>query len=62
MRIRELRLKAGLKVTELADRVGVKHPAVVSWEQGKKMPTADKLPKLAAALGCTISDLFADAS
>ena len=62
MRIRELRKKAGLTMTQLADRTGVTHPSVVAWEQGRKLPSADKLPVIAAALGCKIDDLFADAS
>ena len=58
VRIRELRQQAGMTLQELADRCGVKHTAVLAWEQGKKLPRADKLPKLAAALGCKIDELF----
>lgn len=58
MRIRELRHLAGLTQQAVADSVGVRHTAVVAWEKGSKNPSADKLPKLAATLGCSIDDLF----
>lgn len=60
MRIRELRIAAGLTVQAVADAVGVKCPSVTAWEHGRAYPTADKLPKIAAVLGCKISDLYPD--
>ena len=33
--------------------------AVAMWETGARMPRADKLPKLAEVLGCSVADLFA---
>lgn len=35
MRIRELRERRGISQSELARRMGVKHPSVVQWETGK---------------------------
>lgn len=32
--------------------------AVAMWETGARMPRADKLPKLAEVLGCSVADLF----
>ena len=61
MQIRQLRIKAGLSQKELAERLKVAQPSVHSWENGDADPKTDKLPALAAALGCTIDDLFADA-
>lgn len=58
MRIKELRIAAGIKQTDLANRLGVKQSAVANWESGKSWPLASKLPAIAAALGCTISDLY----
>lgn len=58
MRIRELRERLGISQSELARRMGVKHTSVIQWETGKAMPTADKLPKLAAILGVTIDELY----
>ena len=58
MRIRELRERLGISQSELARRMGVKHRSVIQWETGKAMPTADKLPKLAAILEVTIDELY----
>ena len=60
MRIRELRERRGISQSELARRMGVKHPSVVQWETGKAMPA--KLPKLAEVLGVEIGELFDRAS
>lgn len=52
------RKDAGLNQTQLAELCGVSQAAVAAWESGIKHPTADKLPKIAEALGCTIDDLY----
>ena len=56
--IRRLRQDRGLTQEALAARVGVERPAIALWETGARTPTTDKLPALAAALGCGIDDLF----
>lgn len=56
--IRPLREAAGLSVAELARAVGVSGPAISMIESGKNTPSADKLPLLADALGCSIDALF----
>lgn len=58
MRIAELRRAAGLTQAELAGKLGVVASAVGLWEIGACQPSSKRLPDLAAALGCTISDLF----
>lgn len=58
MRIKELRQAAGLTQADLARRVGVNKCAVCRWDSGKAMPRADKLPQLAAVLGCTVAALY----
>ena len=58
MTIKELRGKTGKTQGTLAYELGVSRAAVAMWESGKAIPTADKLPAIAAALGCTIDDLF----
>ena len=58
MRIRELRERAGLSQAELARRMGVKRPSVIQWELGQSYPTADKLPRLAEVLACTVDELY----
>ena len=57
-RIRRLRLQRGLTQEELAELMGTSQAAVAMWETGARMPRADKLPKLAKVLGCSVSDLF----
>lgn len=53
-----LRKAAGLKQADLADEVGVCRSAVAMWETDAHYPPASKLPAIAAALSCTIDDLF----
>ena len=58
MQIRKLRKSAGLTQAQLAEKVGVSQATVSEWERGDYLPGAQKLPALADALGCTISDLY----
>lgn len=58
LKIKVLRKAAGIKQVDLAKILGVGQPSLCAWEAGKTLPTADKLPALAKALGCTIDDLF----
>lgn len=52
------RKKAGLTQCELAEKLCVGQSTVAMWEIGEALPTADKLPKIAAILHCKIDDLF----
>lgn len=56
--IKYYRAAKGLTQEELAELMGTSQAAVGMWETGARMPRADKLPKLAKALGCSVSDLF----
>ena len=56
--IKILREKAGMTQAQLAEKMGTSQGAVALWETGARMPRADKLPKLAEILGCSIADLF----
>ena len=56
--IRPLRKRAGLTIEELAAAVGCTRQAAGAWENGIALPTADRLPEIARALGCSIDDLF----
>lgn len=58
MNIRALRNARGLTLTELARRCDVSIASVHQWEVGITFPSADKLPIIAAILGCTIDDLY----
>lgn len=52
------RKAAGLTQAALATILGVSQAAVAAWESGAKLPSAHKLPAIAAALSCTIDDLY----
>lgn len=57
-RIQELRIKKGLKQSELAEKVGIatKHQSCI--ETGKNFPSADLLEKFAIALNIDISEIL----
>ena len=57
--IKVLRQRAKLSQEALAAAVGVSRQAVISWEQGA-WPSAELVPRIAAALGCGIGDLYED--
>lgn len=58
MGFRSARLKAGKKVTEVMEHLGVSDAAVYQWETGDTTPRPDKLVKLAAFYGCTVDELL----
>ena len=43
---------------ELAQAAEVSYQAVAQWENGVMVPSADKLPTIAAVLECEIEDLY----
>ena len=45
---------------ELAQAAEVSYQAVAQWENGVMVPTADKLPTIAALLECEVNDLYDD--
>ena len=59
--IKQYRREKRMTQKQLADQLGVSISAVAMWECGLRNPPAKKLPALAAALGCSIDALFADA-
>jgi len=56
--LKQARKAAGMRQTELAAAMDVNQPTISMWENGGSAPIAEKLPKLARILGCTIDDLF----
>ena len=58
--IRARRKAAGITIESFAARLGVTRQAVYGWESGNMLPTSDRLPAIAAALGCSIDDLYRD--
>jgi transcriptional regulator with XRE-family HTH domain len=56
--LRSMRLRAGLTAQALADRLGVTHHTIETWESEKGRPVRQKwLFKLAEALGCSVAEL-----
>ena len=45
---------------ELAQAANVSYQAIAQWENGVVAPSADKLPVLAAMLGCEVGELYDD--
>ncbi len=58
MRIRELRKKSGLTGEQLAEVVGVTKGYVSELENGKKMPGASLVLRLADAFGVDPAELY----
>ena len=58
MNLKKMRIRANMSQKILADAMNVSPAVVCQWESGVCMPRADKLPALAAALGCTVDELF----
>lgn len=56
--LRSRRKAAGLTLEEVAAAVGCTLQAVACWERGATLPTADRLPAIARALGCSIDELY----
>lgn len=58
MGFKQARIKAGKKVTEVMEFLGVTDSAVYQWETGVTMPNSNKLAKLAEFYGCSIDELL----
>ena len=57
-RFKELRLKAGISITELANRMGVSQAAASNWDLEKKVPATEMLYKLADFYNVSIDYLL----
>lgn len=58
MNIKKLREAAGISQMRLSEMINVPQSTIASWETGRALPRADKLPLIAKALGCTVDDLL----
>lgn len=58
LQLRKYREAAGLTMRETARRLSISSPAYSNWENGKAMPTADKLPATAELFGVSIDELY----
>lgn len=57
-KIKERRLALGFSQIKLSQALNVHQTAISQWERGKALPCANKLPKLAHVLGCTVDELL----
>lgn len=55
--IRQLRDAAGMKQSELADRMNVRPPTVFKWENGIANPTIANLIQLAEIFGVSLDEV-----
>lgn len=58
LNIRDMRKKAGLTQTELAEAIGVNLSTVGNWERLVTCPDAEQVWNCAVALGCTPNDIL----
>lgn len=58
MSFKSARYKAWKTAEQTAAHMGVSLTTVSCWENGRYLPTADKLLKLAEFFGCTIEELL----
>ena len=56
-RIKEFRLKLGLKQSELAERIGVRQNTLSTWETGRYEPDLESLVKMAELFGRSIDEI-----
>lgn len=60
MSFRDARIKAGLSVSQVMDKLSVSDAAVYQWETGVTMPTAKRLIEIAKLYSTTVDDLLSD--
>ena len=58
LKIRELRVNAGLTQAQLAKKMNVDQSCVSLWESEKTNPAKKLHKKLAKVLGCTVDELL----
>lgn len=58
LRIRELRLAAGLTQAELARRTGIHRPNIARVEAGRHTPSLETIARLASAIGVPATSVF----
>ena len=59
--IRELRLREGRTIIELAAQAGIARETLIAVEGGKANPTLETLKRIARALGYSLSELVVHA-
>ncbi len=59
-RIRELRVRRGMMIEDLARKTGLSNPYISQVETGKASPSLQTVEKIARALGVPLAYLFLD--
>ncbi len=59
-RIKAARQAKGLSQEQLGEKLGVSFQAVSTWEQGKFLPDAERLPELAKVLDLSLDSLLSE--
>ena len=57
-KVKELREEAGIKQSELAEKVGVRRETIVHLENGKYNPSLKLAMDIAKVFGTTVEELF----
>lgn len=57
-RIKDYRVAAGMKQSDLAEALCTKQTTVSGWEIGRREPDFDALFKMADLFGCTVDELL----
>ncbi|MBN1891192.1 MAG: helix-turn-helix transcriptional regulator [Clostridiales bacterium] len=52
------RKRVNLTQQQVADFLGLDQTTVSRWERGRKLPRADRLPRIAELYQCSIDDLL----
>ena len=58
MGFREARVKAGMSVAQVMEKLSVSDAAIYQWETGTTMPTAKRLVEIARLYGVTVDELL----
>lgn len=56
VKLKEYRLKSGLKISAIIERVGISRETLHNYETGTKKPKFETIVKLAEIYGCTVND------
>ncbi|MGH7539342.1 MAG: helix-turn-helix domain-containing protein [Gemmatimonadales bacterium] len=60
VKLREARLASGFSIVGLAARIDVSKVTVAAWELERKLPRADRLVRVADALGVSVAWLIGE--
>lgn len=58
MSFKSARIKAGKKIADVVEHLGVTDGAVYQWENGFSYPTVNRLKQLAEYYGCAVDELL----